>query len=79
MPAALFILLVAGCREAPPAAPPPALRLTNLGTYVHGAYDEGGAEIAAYDPATRRLFVVNGNPADPSVDILDLSDPTTPT
>lgn len=76
--AALVVLLVPGCGNAPPAGPQPALRLTNLGTYVHGAYDEGGAEISAYDPATRRLFVVNGNPADPSVDILDLSDPTTP-
>ncbi len=49
----------------------------HLGTYASGIYDEGGAEIAAYDPASRRLFVVNAQAA--TVDVLDLSNPSNPT
>lgn len=41
------------------------------------AFDEGIAEIAAFDPGTGRLFVTNGQTGD--IDILDLSDPTSPT
>lgn len=37
---------------------------------------EAAAEIVAYDPGTKRAFVVNG--ALGSVDVLDISDPTTP-
>ncbi|MEF2280076.1 hypothetical protein V3W47_17425 [Deinococcus sp. YIM 134068] len=40
-------------------------------------YAEGAAEIPTYDPATRRLFVVDG--ATNGLDILDLADPTRPT
>ncbi|PRP90218.1 hypothetical protein ENSA5_66790 [Enhygromyxa salina] len=45
--------------------------------YETGIFDESAAEITAFDPASARLFVVNG--ADASVDVLDLTDPTTPT
>ena len=41
------------------------------------AYDVGAAEIPAYDPASRRVFVVNGGNA--SLDILDVADPGRPT
>ena len=37
--------------------------------------DEGASEIAAYDPSTKRLFVVN-NASNSKVDVVDLSDPT---
>jgi 2',3'-cyclic-nucleotide 2'-phosphodiesterase/3'-nucleotidase/5'-nucleotidase len=60
--------------------PPPAFATINLepiGGWTNNTFDEGGAEIAAFDPDSARLFVVNG--ADVTVDILDLSDPTTPT
>ncbi len=57
-----------------PAAP---LHLTLLGTYETGINDEGAAEIVTYDPATQRAFVVNGS--DATIDVLDISDPTTPT
>lgn len=62
----------------PPAekATPASLTLEKIGGFVH----TGGlssAEISAYDPLSQRLFVVNG--ALGSVDVLDLSDPTTPT
>ncbi len=35
------------------------------------------AEIAAYDPATRRIFGIN--PSQTRVDVLDISDPSHPT
>lgn len=53
-----------------------ALTLEPLGTYATGVFDEAAAEISAYDPVTRRLFVVNG--ADNTVDILDITDPAAP-
>jgi len=56
---------------------PSSLTLTPLGTYESGLYDEGAAEIVTYDPATTRAFVVNGS--DATIDLLDLSNPTTPT
>ncbi len=46
-----------------------------LGTYASGIYDDGGAEIPAYDPGSKRLFVVN---ARGTVDVLDISDPASP-
>jgi hypothetical protein len=55
------------------------ITLTRLGTYSAGAdvFDEGAAEIPAYDAKSKRLFVVNG--AANVVDVLDLSNPATPT
>lgn len=40
-----------------------------------GRYDTTGAEISAYDPATKRLFVTG---AGANVEVLDLSDPANP-
>jgi hypothetical protein len=54
-----------------------AVELTVLGTYATGIYRQSAAEIVAHDPGTQRLFVVNAFAA--SVDVLDISDPTTPT
>jgi 2',3'-cyclic-nucleotide 2'-phosphodiesterase/3'-nucleotidase/5'-nucleotidase len=54
---------------------PISLRL--LGRYQHAnGYSPGAAEIVSYDAATRRLFVVN--PADSTVDIIDISVPNRP-
>lgn len=47
-----------------------------LGTYATNVFDEGAAEIAAYDAGTGRLFVVN---AAGTVDVLDISNPSNPT
>jgi 2',3'-cyclic-nucleotide 2'-phosphodiesterase/3'-nucleotidase/5'-nucleotidase len=44
-----------------------------LGTYRTGKYELSAAEIAAHDPRTQRLFVVNG--ADKTVDVLDMRNP----
>lgn len=50
------------------------LTLTPIGTYATGLFDEAAAEIAAYDAATRTLFVVNGGSS--TIDLLDITDPT---
>lgn len=52
------------------------LELKLLGSYHTGVFAQGAAEIAAFDPASKRLFFVNANAA--TVDILDLSNPTQP-
>ncbi|NES24098.1 MAG: hypothetical protein F6K41_35610, partial [Symploca sp. SIO3E6] len=53
------------------------IQLTTLGTYATGIFDESAAEIAAYDPGTQRLFVVNSN--NTTIDVLDISNPSVPT
>ncbi|WP_329035398.1 choice-of-anchor I family protein [Streptomyces sp. NBC_01725] len=52
------------------------LDLTLLGRYESGKYDEGGAEITAYDSRTRRVFTINAQAG--TVDILDIRDPAQP-
>ncbi|MBB6099057.1 hypothetical protein HNR42_002493 [Deinobacterium chartae] len=54
-------------------------QLSMLGRYQVSpfAFDEGAAEIPAYDAGSRRVFVVNG--ATGGLDVLDVSDPTRPT
>jgi Ca2+-binding RTX toxin-like protein len=51
-------------------------KLTVLGTYTTGIFDEGSAEIPAFDPISKRLFVVNGSSS--AIDILDLTNPNNP-
>lgn len=52
------------------------LDLTFLGRYESGKYDEGGAEITAYDSRTRRVFTINAQAG--TVDILDIRNPAEP-
>jgi hypothetical protein len=54
------------------------IALTKLGTYSAGpdVFDQGAAEIPAYDPKSERLFVVNG--AANVVDVLDIANPAAP-
>ncbi len=75
---ALLIVLLAAL-VAPAAAQEDTGTLTQtvLGTYETGAFDEGAAEIAAYHAPTQTLYVVNGN--DDTIDLIDISDPTSPT
>ncbi|MEL6928717.1 MAG: choice-of-anchor I family protein [Cyanobacteria bacterium J06600_6] len=54
-----------------------SIELTQIGRYETGLFDEGAAEITAYDPDGQSLFVING--ATKTIDILDVSDPTSPT
>jgi DNA-binding beta-propeller fold protein YncE len=50
------------------------LTIIPMGEYRTGMLDESAAEIPAYDPVSKRIFVVNG--ADKAIDILDMSDPS---
>lgn len=60
-----------------PAEPPfPRISLSLVSTYETGVFDESAAEIVAHDPASQRLFVVDGGSG--SIDILDVAVPTTP-
>lgn len=66
---------LAACGGSDDGEPTPAsMTLSKIGGYAGGAL--GAAEITAFDAASKRLFVVNG--ANGTVDVLDLSDPTTP-
>lgn len=56
--------------------PVTGLSLNKLGSWQSSG-GVGAAEIPAYDPGTRRVFVVNG--ALRTVEVLDLSDPSAPT
>ena len=53
------------------------LYLTKAGSISIGGFDEGAAEISAFDPVTQRLFVTNTE--DNTVDIISISDPKNPT
>jgi DNA-binding beta-propeller fold protein YncE len=50
------------------------ITIVPMGEYRTGILDESAAEIPAFDPVSKRIFVVNG--ADKVVDILDMSDPS---
>ncbi len=50
--------------------------LNLLGQYHTGIFDEGAAEISAYDPASKQLFFTNAD--DNSIVVLNLSDPENP-
>lgn len=80
--AALSVLLTACAATTPQEemtsndvvnAGPHPLNIVPMGEYRTGKLDESAAEIPAFDPVSKRLFVVNG--ADKSIDILDMSDP----
>jgi len=52
------------------------ITLTVIGEYETGVFDEGAAEIGAYDAGTQRLFITNADAN--RIDVLDISDPTNP-
>lgn len=60
----------------PATAQPGSIILTPLGSYATGVFAEGGAEIVAYDAASKRLFLVSAVAA--RVDILDIRRPANP-
>lgn len=72
-------LLSAACDELPTGSgsfgpTPSTLTLEKIGTFAGGG--AAAAEITAYDPESKRLFVVNG--ALGTVDVLDLANPAAP-
>jgi len=76
-PALLSFCLGLGIALVPQPSAHAAVTIVPLGTYATGVFDEGAQEIAAHDPGTQRLFVVNANAS--TVDVLDISDPSSPT
>lgn len=71
---AAAVAAVAGGAEA---AREKTIGLEVIGTYETGVFDEGAAEIVSYDAKSQRLFVVNAD--DKTVDVIDISDPSSPT
>jgi hypothetical protein len=79
----LCTLVVALLLPGPaPAGPEPTFGLQPIGSYREAKPGAPGAcrarltEIAAYDPASRRLFTTNA--ADAALDVLDIADPKQP-
>lgn len=54
----------------------PDVELRVLGTYSAGVYNQGAAEIVAYDRHTQRLFTING--ASSQVDVISIANPSAP-
>ena len=54
-----------------------SIELTQIGLFDTGIFDDGAAEIPAFDPISQQLYVTNG--ADGTVDVLNLVDPSNPT
>lgn len=73
--AAALLFAVTGSQAAVPV-PTGELEIQLLGRYSTGYYDQGGAEIPAYDAASRRLFVVNLK--DRAIDVISIVDPVNP-
>ncbi|MEM7235565.1 MAG: choice-of-anchor I family protein, partial [Planctomycetota bacterium] len=51
-------------------------RVSDFNDYAEEIFDEGAAEIVAHDADSQRMFIVNG--AQTRIDIVDVSDPTSP-
>ena len=58
------------------SAPGAALSLAPIGTYETGIFEGSAAEIVAHHAASQRVLTVNAQSG--QIDILDISDPTTP-
>ncbi len=52
------------------------ISLTPIGTHETGVFEDGAAEIVAYDPSTETVFVINANAS--VVELIDISDPANP-
>jgi hypothetical protein len=87
MIAGLGVALVAGSTGVVQARPdddrsgirrpgPVTVEIAPIGTYATGVYNASAAEIVAHDPITQRMFVVNAAAA--TVEVIDISDPTSP-
>ena len=70
-------VIVAGGASVSGGPPPKQIALSPLGVYRTMLFDQAAAETAAYDAATRRVFVTNV--ALRRIDVIDVSDPGNPT
>ena len=68
------VLTIAILPQSLEANRPKQIALTAIARYNGGGFE--GAEIAAYDPATKRIFGINA--ALRQVDVLDISNPAVP-
>ncbi len=59
------------------AKSPHTIEIAPIGSIAAGSFLTSAAEIAAHDPATQRLFVVNAQV--PRIDVVSIADPTNPT
>lgn len=75
---ALTLIAASGFAVARRAAgqPPQRLVITKIGGYATGLFNEGGAEIAAYDKTAKRLYFVSAVAA--RVEVLSLANPASP-
>ncbi|HEY5761385.1 MAG TPA: choice-of-anchor I family protein [Steroidobacter sp.] len=73
--AAAIAVALFNCAAPANAADQGSLKLTRLATYDAG--ELGSAEIVAFDTSSKRLFLVNAQTS--TVDILDVSNPSSPT
>ncbi|MCB8976553.1 MAG: choice-of-anchor I family protein [Ardenticatenaceae bacterium] len=72
----IMTIVLVGVGLATAAVSGPTIHLETIGHYETGVFAEGAAEIVAFDAGTARLFVINADAG--RVDVLDLSDPTSP-
>jgi DNA-binding beta-propeller fold protein YncE len=72
----LVALAVMAASTAAVASPHKSISLEPIGTYYTGVFDEGAAEIVAFDAATQLVFVINADAK--TVQALSIADPTTP-
>ncbi|HCB43599.1 MAG TPA: alkaline phosphatase, partial [Pseudomonas sp.] len=63
--------------EPPAVVTPDSINLSFLGRYSAGIFAESAAEIPAFDPVNKRIFIVNAQKG--AVDVLDATDPANPT
>lgn len=79
-----LLLLAAACTDEAPEiripTPPPDpvfmttnVSLTAIGGFETGIFDDGAAEIVAFDPATNQMFIINS--ATTTIDVVDISQP----
>lgn len=70
---ALLLLSTAGAGRAQAQQ---SVQLSYIAGYPHGSFNTGAAEISSFDHRSRRLFVINAQAT--SLDILDVSNPASP-
>lgn len=70
--------LVFGCKATTAfAANPHSISIKHIGSYASGMFDQGAAEIVAYDPPSRNVFAINAEAS--QLDVISIADPTHPT
>ena len=53
-----------------------SIQLSPLGSYQTGIFDDGGTEISAFDPVSKKLFITNAS--NNTITVLDMTNPSSP-